>query len=634
MTFKRSSSQRRLWGCLTAVALIFSAPGVSAAKPDDKHAPKSTAKPAIAKPGVAKKSAAKGAAKRATAKSAEKASHKPAAHQPPGHHVPMPRPRPVMMAALAPAKATLSPVAILPTMSFSPITPAAAATLPTAAPSEVTSPRPALVPAPAQIRASVFPTAPFVAAESAATPAADIALVKQAIDLVRRGRTSDATAVEKTISDTLARKLVEWTILRSDDNGAGFDRFAAFSAENPSWPGATMMRRRAESALWDEHRSDATVRAFFADSKPITAKGKFALARALLAQGDQPAAAQLARSAWREDTCSRDVERVVMETFGNILTRADYKARMDRRLYDDDGDAGLRMGHLLGGADLAIAKARNAVIEKSSHAGALLDAVPVSARQDPGYIFSKAQWLRREDKPIEAARLLQSAPHDAALLHNLDEWWIERRLVARKLLDLGENQAAYHVARDAVPPPKENFRAEHEFTAGWIALRFANNPSAAYQHFSRVGERTSNPITLARGEYWQGRAAEAAGNTSAARAHYQAAAHYPTAYYGQIARARLGLGDLVLRHPPEPANRAALMNLEVVRAARILYAIDARDLVIPFVSDLAERAVDGGALVVIAEIARKYDDARAMLLIGKSALGRGFAFDVYAFQGS
>ena len=35
--------------------------------------------------------------------------------------------------------------------------------------------------------------------------------------------------------------------------------------------------------------------------------------------------------------------------------------------------------------------------------------------------------------------------------------------------------------------------------------------------------------------------------------------------------------------------------------------------------------------MVVAEVARKYDDARAMLLIGKGALRRGFALDAYAF---
>jgi soluble lytic murein transglycosylase len=614
MTFQRH--QRRILGYAVATAMAFAAPafakaeekakpaGAAAAKTDDKAKP---AKSAATKPAKAKKSAA-----------VKTAAKKPA--------IPLPRARPLLVASvvpMAPAKATLSPTSILPTTSFAPIAPAAAATL---------NPGPAEAPVyTPPMRRAALPVAPLAAAESSTTPAADVALTKQALDLVRRGKTSDATTVEQTISDPLARKLVEWTILRSDENDAGFNRLAAFSAENPSWPNAITVRKRAESALWDEKRSAETVRSFFAASKPTTAKGKFALARALLSQGDSPAAAQLARQAWREDTCSVAVERSVMETFGEALTRADHKARMDRRFYDDDPDAGMRMAQLLGGADLLIGRARKAVVDKASNARALLDAVPEGARGDAGYLFHKAQWLRREDKPIEAARLLQAAPRSASQQHNLDEWWVERRLVARKLLDIEEYQAAYVVARDALPPTKDNPRAEHEFTAGWIALRFTNNPQAAYQHFAKVGHDTANPITLARGEYWQGRALEATGRTSEARSHYQAAAQHSTAYYGQLARAHLGLGELPLRRPPETSNRSSLMNLEVVRAVQLLYAVDARDLVVPFVSDLAENALDIGALAVVAEVARKYDDARAMLLVGKGALRRGFALEAYAF---
>jgi soluble lytic murein transglycosylase len=677
MTYRYGLSQRRLLGCLTAIALILGAPGLSVAKPDETPAAKAKeaakpaatkpaakkiakpdlkakppAKPADKKPAVKKpesktagnktaddktaagKTAAKPADKKAAAKSADKkpdpkAAAKPAAQKqaakPAAHAMQSPKP------GAAPAKAALSPVSILPTGTFVPGKPMMAATTPTMPPSAVAPPPPVLAPAAAAPRMSILPAAPLTRAETSSTPAADVAIVKQAIDLVRRGKTTDATALEKTISDPLARKLVEWSVLRSEENDAGFDRLAAFGAENPSWPNATMIRRRAEGALWDEKRSAGVVTDFFAGSKPLTAKGKFALARALMAQGQTPAAAQLVRQAWREDTCSRDVERMVMETFGEMLTRADHKARMDRRLYDDDADTGMRIAQVLGGADLAIAKARKAVAEKSSNAHALLEAVPASARTDAGYIFSKAQWLRREDKAVEAGHLMLTAPRFAAALHDTNEWWTERRVLARKLLDEGEHQLAYRVARDAVTPAKDAYLWEHEFTAGWIALRFTNNPQAAAQHFARVAQDTTSPTTLARAEYWQGRAAEAAGRSSDARTHYQQASRFPTAYYGQIARAKLGMSELVLRRPPEPANRGALMNLEVVRATQILYAIDARDLVIPFVADLADRAVDPGALVVIAEIAKKHDDARAMLMIGKAALNRGYAFDVYAF---
>jgi peptidoglycan lytic transglycosylase len=529
-------------------------------------------------------------------------------------NVPLPRPHPARLTsatAATPKGGHLISSSILPTGTF-----ATASIVPTA----VAPPPPKLVPA-----------APFASAATASTSAADIALVKRALDLVREQETSKAVAVQKTIEDPLARKLIEWAILRSDDHEANFDRFAGFIAANPSWPSLGMMRKRAEAGLWDEKRDPATVRAFFGAGKPTSAKGRLALARALMAQGDRAGAAQYAREAWRGDTLSKDLERQAEETFGGFLTRADHKARMERLFFAEETDDATRIAQRLGGAEVAIAKARTAVIDKSSKAGSLLDAVPESARHDAGYIFARAQWLRRQEKWAEAGRVMLTAPRDPALQVNLDEWWTERRLIARGLLDVGDAATAYRVAAEAAPPPKENSRAEHEFTAGWIALRFLNNPNAAYQHFARVGHGTIHPTTLARAEYWQGRAAEASGRGSDARAHYQAAARYPTAYYGQIARAKLGLGELGLRRPPEPSNKAALMNLEVVRAVQILYAIDARDLVVPFATDLAENAVDVGALAIVAEIAEKYEDARTMFYLGKAALARGFAFDVYAF---
>jgi len=248
-------------------------------------------------------------------------------------------------------------------------------------------------------------------------------------------------------------------------------------------------------------------------------------------------------------------------------------------------------------------------------------------------MFSRIQWLRRNDKVAEAAELMMAAPRDAAQIHDVDEWWIERRLLARKLLDIGAATAAYQVARAAAPPTKENYRVEHEFTAGWIALRFLNDPALAAQHFARIGAGIANPIALARAGYWRGRAAEAMNRPQEARSHYEQAARYSTAYYGQLARARLGIAEIAVAAPPLPAaeRRAALGRIEVVRAVEILYAINERDLVIPIVADLAERAQDIGTLAALAEVATHYQDARSVLLVGKAALGRGYAFDHYAF---
>jgi soluble lytic murein transglycosylase len=476
--------------------------------------------------------------------------------------------------------------------------------------------------------------APLAEAPTAVTPRADIDAVKQAIGLVRAGKVDAAAAVERDITDPVARKLVEWVILRSDDNQVDFARYNAFIAANPGWPSLVTFRRRAEAMLWQERAPSATVRAYFANARPLSAKGRFALARALLNDGDRAGAQALAREAWRGDEFSEELEGQARDIFGDLLTRADDKARMDRSLYTkDDFDAGLRAARRLGGDQPAIAKARIAVMANGSNAKSLLDAVPAAARNDAGYVFARIRWLRQHDKIAEAGALMLSAPRDGAELGDTDEWWVERRLVARKLLDIGDAKTAYAVVRDAAVPAKDNYRAEREFTAGWIALRFLNEPALASRHFAHVADGNANPITIARAGYWLGRAAEAENKPREARAYYEIAARYSTAYYGQLARARLGHTELDFARPPAPSaeRREALARLEVVRAAELLYAVDERELVPPMVADLADKTSDQAGLALLAEIAEKHGDARSVLLIGKIALGRGLPFDAFAF---
>ena len=107
------------------------------------------------------------------------------------------------------------------------------------------------------------------------------------------------------------------------------------------------------------------------------------------------------------------------------------------------------------------------------------------------------------------------------------------------------------------------------------------------------------------------------------------AAHYPTAYYGQLARARLGLDEVTLRALPRAS--AEHRTLEIARAFEILYAVDERDLVAIMAADLGDKATDTAALAALADIATRHNDARATLLIGKAMLGRGYPFERYAF---
>jgi soluble lytic murein transglycosylase len=71
--------------------------------------------------------------------------------------------------------------------------------------------------------------------------------------------------------------------------------------------------------------------------------------------------------------------------------------------------------------------------------------------------------------------------------------------------------------------------------------------------------------------------------------------------------------------------------LELVRAVEILYALNERALVIPFLADLGDKLDDVGALAALGEITARNRDARGMMQLGKAALARGHTFGHYAF---
>ena len=302
---------------------------------------------------------------------------------------------------------------------------------------------------------------------------------------------------------------------------------------------------------------------------------------------------------------------------------------MDRRIGAKDFAAAMRAAKRLGSAQVAIVKACEAAEANSTKSGALLEAVPKEARADLGYALCRLHWLLAHEDVAAAAKLLTELSRDDLRRQDTDEWWRERRMLARRLIDLGDVKTAYQVVREAAAPANPYYRAEYHFMPGWIALRFLSDPITALRHFTQVDEGSNDPIVLARAAYWRGRAFEAAGRFDEMRTQYETAARYPTAYYGQLARARLSLDEIALRPPPPQAVEGARSDL--LHAADMLYSIGEFDLVLTFVSDLAETSNDVVTLEALSRLTAHYNDAQAMLVIGKTALARGLAMERYAF---
>jgi soluble lytic murein transglycosylase len=147
----------------------------------------------------------------------------------------------------------------------------------------------------------------------------DLDAAKQAIALIRKSKWKDAAALAASVSDPVAKKLIEWALLRSSDSPAGFERYVVFLRANPDWPGA-LLRRSAEARLWQERRDGTTVRRFVG-SEPVSSVGRLALARVLMNEGDRDGSAREVRAVWQSAELSTEMESAVLDTFTDMLSR-------------------------------------------------------------------------------------------------------------------------------------------------------------------------------------------------------------------------------------------------------------------------------------------------------------------------
>ena len=105
---------------------------------------------------------------------------------------------------------------------------------------------------------------------------------------------------------------------------------------------------------------------------------------------------------------------------------------------------------------------------------------------------------------------------------------LKKRVTIAEIGTRNDAKTAYQMVAEAAAPANVYYRSEWQFMQGWIALRFLDDVATARTHFARIGESTIDPLVQARGAYWRGRGAEAAGDRAAMRTEYAAAARFST----------------------------------------------------------------------------------------------------------
>jgi soluble lytic murein transglycosylase len=403
-------------------------------------------------------------------------------------------------------------------------------------------------------------------AQTAPSQAARITAGKAAIAAANGGRWAEAETYAAA-ADPLVVKIVLWMRLTHRTAPATAAELAGFLRENPDWPQVDTIARRAEAAFGGP-ADDPLVLAHFGTFPPRSLAGALRHAEALT-RGARPqtqlgavldmvrrgpdnaprpsveaapnlegeaGAQQTLRRAWAEAPGDAAAEAAIMAQFGRLLRQEDHQQRFDRLFFARDMQGAQRALERLTGVALGSGRMRMAIAGEPEVTQILLRPL------DLAWAYERARLLRRREQDADAvASWIVAEPFQANMDPEIARAvWAERQILARKLLRLNNAKDAHRIAAFHGQPMGSEGRLEAEFLAGFIALRFLNDPVLAQRHFVAMALGTRSVISRARALYWEGRALAARGANAAARERYAAAAQLPTAFYGQLAALTMG----------------------------------------------------------------------------------------------
>jgi soluble lytic murein transglycosylase len=436
----------------------------------------------------------------------------------------------------------------------------------------------------------------------------------------------------------VASAVSEWRALSQSGNYS-FSSYASFLINHPGFPDANTMRKNAEKAIRPDGESSDQIIGFFRRYPPLSATASLRFAEALSARGLRDQARTEARNAWIGGALSPEDEGRVLTGFANAILPPDHDTRMDRLLWDRATTAAARQLPLTSPQKRAVFEARLAMLTKAPDAAEKSALVFDSARNDAGFLADR-NWWQRNTAQLLASRELLAAPR--ALLsppRDPGKWLDVLYVTAKAASNDGQYALAYNIARQLPETyPAGTVVSERPFAerdtytdlawlGGQAAMTQLGRPQDAIALFNLYANAAQSAQTRAKGFYWAGRAAEAAGRSELATQYYTSAGTYFDQFHGQLALERLGKPVA----PPQAvraieisaAERAAFENSSLVQAAKYLGAQGEWRDQTRFIRAIAAKATTDRDSVLTAELAQKINRPDLAVMVGRNARAAG-----------
>ena len=349
---------------------------------------------------------------------------------------------------------------------------------------------------------------------------------KDFFNAVKKQQWQIAKSIAYDYQNPSLMKYLEWLDITRPGSKHNFEFLKSFLKENPNWPKINDIKKKIESSINDS-TSNKKILNWFDNNRPLTVKGSIDFLEAKLKLGIENDKISDIRDIWVNKNLTFSQQKYFIRKYSKYWTAKDNWERFDRLLWEGKTLSAKRTLMRIKGDMRKLGEARLALSRRTSNVSQLIKRVPKHLLTDPGLIYERMRW-RRKAKLDTAEDFLFNPPEN---IKNFRNWWINTRVVVRRLLNKKKYEKSYKILSNHNIPLNSISGSEAEWLAGWVALTFLDKKVAAFTHFEKMYKNVRHPLNKAKALYWMNKSNDIGQKKT--KAKNKENLKYPYSFYGQ-----------------------------------------------------------------------------------------------------
>ena len=329
-----------------------------------------------------------------------------------------------------------------------------------------------------------------------ARPEKEIFLYQDVFDQIKRQNWIMAIAIAEDHNNRSLSSYVNWLNFTRPGSNHSFYKLKKFYENHKHWPKTDIIIEKIESSI-DKNFNANEILNWYKNNTPTTSKGKIDYLEALIKTGMITDKKQRIKDIWINSNLTLSQQKYFTNKYSRYWNQEDNWKRFNRLIYEGKNISARRTLNRISGDKRKLGEARLGLSRRAGNVSTLIKNVPSYLKNDPGLIYERMRW-RRKAKLDTAADLLINPPKK---IENVRNWWINSRIVVRRLINKKKFAKAYNILKEHNLPISTQSGLEAEWLAGWISFTHLKNYEQAIKHLERVFNNSDNNFR-SKSAYW------------------------------------------------------------------------------------------------------------------------------------